>query len=425
MLTVLRHRDYRHLFFAQVVALVGTGLATVALGLLAWDIAGDRAGSVLGTALAIKMVAYVLLAPIVTAVADRLPRRTLLVGSDVLRGGVALALPFVDQVWQVYALIFVLQAASAAFTPTFQAVIPEVLPDERDYTRALSLARLAYDTESLLSPALAAALLTVTGYNWLFVGTSAGFAASAALVVSAALPKGRRNGGGDRGCTRAKATAGTRLFLATPQLRSLLLMNLAVATAGALVLVNTVVYVRDHLGLTVGDVPIALGAYGAGSMALALLLPAVLDRTGDRAVMLTGTLALPAVFTGAVAVTLAGTGDWRRPVLLATWAAFGAACSAVLTPVGRVIRRTTGPADRAAVFAAQFSLSHACWLAAYPLAGWLGAAFGLPAAVLTLAAVCLASALLAVRAWPARAEGAREAGEGHTRLRTGFSPAGR
>ena len=55
MLEILRHRTYRHLFLAQVVALLGTGLATVALSLLAFDLAGDQAGQVLGTAMAIKM----------------------------------------------------------------------------------------------------------------------------------------------------------------------------------------------------------------------------------------------------------------------------------------------------------------------------------------------------------------------------------
>src|SRR3546814_6480769 len=44
---------------AQIIALVGTGLATVALGLLAYEIAGAKAGAVLGTAMAIKMVAYI------------------------------------------------------------------------------------------------------------------------------------------------------------------------------------------------------------------------------------------------------------------------------------------------------------------------------------------------------------------------------
>ena len=58
-----------------------------------------------------------------------------------------------------------LQAASAAFTPTFQATIPDVLPEESDYTRALSLSLLAYDMESLPSPTLAAALLTLITYN--------------------------------------------------------------------------------------------------------------------------------------------------------------------------------------------------------------------------------------------------------------------
>ncbi|MDP3603699.1 MAG: MFS transporter, partial [Bosea sp. (in: a-proteobacteria)] len=147
MLAILGNRTYRHLFLAQVIALIGTGLATVALGLLAYDLAGPEAGIVLGTALAIKMIAYVGVAPIAAALADRLPRRAMLVGLDLVRAAVALLLPFVTEIWQVYLLIFVLQSASAAFTPTFQATIPDILPDEKDYTQALSLSRLAYDLE--------------------------------------------------------------------------------------------------------------------------------------------------------------------------------------------------------------------------------------------------------------------------------------
>lgn len=64
MLNVLANRTYCHLFAAQVIALVGTGLATVALGLLAYELAGPDAGEVLGTALAIKMIAYVGVAPV-------------------------------------------------------------------------------------------------------------------------------------------------------------------------------------------------------------------------------------------------------------------------------------------------------------------------------------------------------------------------
>ncbi|OIJ87890.1 MFS transporter [Streptomyces colonosanans] len=402
MLSVLRNRTYRHLFTAQIIALIGTGLATVALGLLAYDIAGAGAGSVLGTALAIKMVAYVAIAPAIGAIADRLPRRALMVGADLTRAAVAVMLPFVDQVWQVYVLVFLLQSASAAFTPTFQAVIPDVLPKERDYTQALTLSRLAYDMESLFSPALAAALLSVISYSWLFLGTVTGFLASAALVVCAVLPKPLTTGTPRTGSAYAKATAGTRLFLATPQLRALLALNLAVAAASAMVTVNSVVYVRDRMGGSAADVSLALGAYGGGSVIAALLLPRVLDRVCDRAVMLRGALLLTPVFAALGAVTAAGSGGWRRPALLLTWAAFGAACSMVLTPSGRLIRRCAPPQERVSAFAAQFSLSHSCWLLTYPLAGWLGAAAGLQSAVVTLGAIALAAGLLAVRLWPAR-----------------------
>ena len=67
----LANRTYRRLFAAQVVALLGTGLSTVALSLLAYQIAGGDAGAVLGTALALKMVAYVAVAPIVGGFAHR------------------------------------------------------------------------------------------------------------------------------------------------------------------------------------------------------------------------------------------------------------------------------------------------------------------------------------------------------------------
>lgn len=283
MLSVLADRTYRHLFLAQVIALVGTGLATVALGLLSYDLAGADAGAVLGGALAIKMIAYIGVGPIVNAFVDRLPRRAFLVSMDLVRASVAIMLPFVTEIWQVYLLIFLLQSASAAFTPTFQAAIPDILPDEERYTRALSLSRLAYDMESLVSPMLAAALLTVIGFHWLFGGTVVGFLASAALVVSVIVPQPKavtREGG-----IYARTTHGVRIYLKTPRLRGLLALNLAAAAAGAMVIVNTVVYVRTLLGRPADDMALALAAFGGGSMVAALLLPRVLERVGDRPVM--------------------------------------------------------------------------------------------------------------------------------------------
>lgn len=398
MINVLSNRVYCHLFAAQVIALVGTGLLTVALGLLAYQLAGDQAGAVLGTALAIKMVAYVTVAPIVGGFAAMLPRRAFLVAMDLARAAIALFLPFVTEVWQVYVLIFLLQCASAAFTPTFQATIPDVLPEERDYTRALSLSRLAYDLESLLSPTLAAALLSIIGFHWLFAGTVFGFLISSALVVSVRLPQPVQSTA--PGGIYDKTTRGIRIYFATPRLRALLALNLSVAAAGAMVIVNTIVIVRGVLGLPDTDVALALACFGGGSMVAALLLPRILDHISDRQVMLSAAAALGVVLVAFAALAQASEAvQW--PALLLTWALLGLGYSSILTPTGRLLRRSAQAADRPALFAAQFALSHGCWLLTYPLAGWLGSTAGMPVTLVALGVLTLAGAVLAALIWPA------------------------
>lgn len=399
MFSILKNRIYRHLFFAQVVALVGTGLATVALGLLAYDLAGKDAGAVLGTALAIKMAAYVLVAPLAGAYANRLPRRTLLVSLDLSRLAVVLVLPWVDQIWQIYVLIFVLQSSSAAFTPTFQATIPEVLPDEEDYTRALSLSRLAYDLENLLSPALAAMLLLVVSYHGLFLGTAVGFMGSALLVLSVVLPY-RRSTAPPLSVSR-KLTQGLRIYLATPRLRGLLALTLTAAAGSALVIVNTVVIVREGLSRPESAVALALAAFGSGSMATALLLPRVLKQHSDRVVMLTAATLLCGLLIALAIVWPLLTLTLQWPLMLAGWLLLGASYAAVVTPGGRLLRRSSTEPDRPALFAAQFSLSHACWLIAYPLVGWLGAKVSIAAAIWAMAALAVLGTLLARWLWPA------------------------
>ncbi|MFI6024777.1 MFS transporter [Amycolatopsis magusensis] len=390
-------RDYRHLFAAQVVALFGTGLATVALGLLAYELAGERAGAVLGTALAIKMVAYVTIAPVAGAYADRLPRRGFLVGLDLVRAAVVPALPFVTEIWQVYVLIFVLQSASAAFTPTFQAVLPDILPEEKQYTRALSASSLASSMETLLSPVLAAALLSVVSFHWLFSGTTAGFLASALLVVSSRIPRAKPS---PRAKVLDRIAAGAKIFVATPRLRAVLALDLAVAGAGAVVMVNTVNYVHDALGLADAEVTLLLAANGAGTIVVALALPKVLDRLAERTVMTTGAVVLCAGTAGALGLSAVDSGAWRWPVALGVWAVFGAGVALVLTPVGRVLRRSTAPADRPAIFAAQFSLSHACWLLSYPIAGWGVTAFGFTAGWIALGVLAVGGTVAAMVLWP-------------------------
>ncbi|WP_027245997.1 MFS transporter [Leisingera daeponensis] len=395
MLSILKNRTYRHLFLAQIVALTGTGLATVALGLLAFDLAGDRAGLVLGTALTIKMVAYVTVAPIAAAWAEQADRRTMLIGLDLVRMAVAVCLPFVSEVWQVYVLIFVLQSASAGFTPAFQASIPDVLTDEKEYTQALSLSRLAFELESLASPMLAAALLLVVSSGTLFWGTAAGFAGSALLLLTIVLPSPAPKAPRP---VWERTTRGIRNYLKTPRLRGLLALNWVVSAIGAMVIVNTVVLVRAGMTLPESSVALALAAFGGGSMLSAMLLPRLLERLPDRTVMLAG------AGLGIAAMAILALAAFAAPLTFARlaigWAVIGVGWSAVLTPSGRLLARSAHAADRPAIFAAQFTLSHACWLLFYPLSAWLMAAWGGAAAMLVLALLAAAGLFAAQRLWP-------------------------
>ena len=191
-----------------------------------------------------------------------------------------------------------------------------------------------------------------------------------------------------------RITRGARIFLATPRLRGLLAINMAAAAAGTLVIVNTVVYVQHGFGLGQGETALALAAFGGGSMLVALALPRLLDSIPNRTAMLCGAAVLAA---SAFAATAAPTFSW----LLAHWFVIGASYSMAMTPSGRLLRRSAHPEDRPALFAAQFALSHACWLVTYPLAGWTGAALGLPATSIVLAVIAGAAVAAAASLWPA------------------------
>jgi MFS family permease len=383
------------------VALLGTGISTVALALLAFDLAGDDAGLVLGVALALKMVAYVTVSPIVAAWAKDFPRRRLLVSLDIARAALVFLIPFVDAIWQIYLLVFLINSCSAGFTPTFQAIIPDVLPETERYTEALSLSRLAYDLEGLLSPVLAAALLGFLSYSGLFALNGVAFLASASLVLLTVIPQPRSRDSKAQQLKGRKSrlrrvlenlTRGIRDYLATPRLRGLLALSFAAASASAMVIINTVVFVRDTFALGDASVAWGLAAAGAGSMIVALLIPGLLRRQRDRTIMLIGgaMLAVGLAFTSLI-------GAYAE--LIACWIVLGAGLSLVQTPAGRLIARSGSSEDRPALFAAQFSLSHACWLVTYPLAGIAGAVLGLGTVALVFAILAAVATLAATRLW--------------------------
>ena len=147
-------------------------------------------------------------------------------------------------------------------------------------------------------------------------------------------------------------------------------------------------------------------------MLVALLLPKVLDRMPERPVMLLGGVMLAlSLYLGWLGPSFTG--------LAGLWLLLGAGASLVMTPSGRLLKRSCQPVDRPALFAAQFSLSHSCWLVTYPLAGWLGVNLGLTGTFALLGTVALAATGLAALIWHAHDPMALEhehAAQSHTHL---------
>ncbi len=387
--------SYYRLFVAYILALLSTGVATVALALLAFDLEGDDSGTILGTALSLKSLAYIAAAPVVGVVIRHLPRRPLLIALDVLRAGSLLVLPFVTQTWHVLALVFVFSLASAVFTLVYQTVVPYLLANQTDYTKSLARSRIAGELESSVSPLAAAGLLLLFPVAGVFAVAAAGFLLSAWLIARMRVPAPARKK--DDGLIAA-VLRGPRILLATRDLRGLVALDVAVAVASAMVLVNTVVIVQGLFDLDRRASAYAFAVFGLGSILGAIAMTPALRSLPDRAVMLAGAALLSAgLVGGALIATLNG--------LFAVWFVIGLGCSLALTPASYLIRRVARPADLQDLFAAQLALTSACMVVAYSVAGWLGATAGMPVTFLVLGLVAAAASGIAAWLWPARAPG--------------------
>jgi hypothetical protein len=109
-----------------------------------------------------------------------------------------------------------------------------------------------------------------------------------------------------------------------------------------------------------------------------------------------GVLVLGVAATATTAVV--GILDWVTTAVL--WVIIGAGMAMIVTPTGKVLRRSVAPGALPEVFAAQFSLSHLAWLLTYPIAGWVGTEAGFPITWTILAVLAVSSAASAWILWP-------------------------
>ncbi|WP_426491388.1 MFS transporter [Hymenobacter sp. 102] len=363
----LRNPVFARLYAAQTISLFGDALTWVGLALLAYELGGAESAGVLAFALTLRVTAFVVLSPLAGLLADRFNRKIIMVTADAVRMMVIALLPFVTQVWQVYALMFTVNAFTAFFTPTFQATLPAVTTDE-ELAPALSLASATQELLGVLGPGLAGGVAVLLGARDIFFVDAVSFLLSGVLILT--LParlRAENENQDEQRITVPNLLVGTRRLWSDGPMRYALLLELGAAVSGALILVNTVGDVKGRLGLGDAAYGWVMAAFGIGATAAALLAGGLAKRVAHATFLLAGALLTTLAVLPANYARLGG--------LLALWLLAGAGQNAVNLATQTIIAEQTPEEYQGRVYGAHFAWSHLWWAFAYPLAGWLGTRF--------------------------------------------------
>jgi MFS family permease len=182
---LLRNTRFVYLWAGQGISFVGDFVSTVAIVVLVADLSGSA--SAVGGVLLARLLPT-LASPFFGVLADRFDRRAVLVSCDLVRAALIVAIIFVQSLLAVYALVFLLGAASTLFNPTIRAAFPSVVGDG-DLTRANSLISGTFSFSVMAGPALGGLLVASVGVEAAFALDALTFLLSALLLSRIPLPR--------------------------------------------------------------------------------------------------------------------------------------------------------------------------------------------------------------------------------------------
>jgi hypothetical protein len=187
---VLRVRDFRLVFGAFAVSLVGDRMVTIALAFAVLDLGGSAPE--VGVVLACRTLPLVATLLISGVVADRVSRRAVMVGADLARLVSQGTLGFLlivgePPIWALGVLSGLTGMATGFFNPASTGLLPEVVAPEL-LQEANGLRATAMSGGEIVGPALAGALVASAGPGWALAIDGATFAVSAAFLTNLRLP---------------------------------------------------------------------------------------------------------------------------------------------------------------------------------------------------------------------------------------------
>ncbi|MCL4289927.1 MAG: MFS transporter [Thermoleophilia bacterium] len=375
-----RASDLRSLYLATLASSIGTWLAFVALVVDVYDRTAS-AGWVSALLLA-EFLPLVLIGLVVAPLLDRLPRRRVLIGADIVRAVVFCALPFATTALQVVLFALAAGVATSLFRPAVYAGLPNLVDDD-DLPRANGLLQSAENVTLAVGPVLGGLLVSWAGPGPAYWFNAASFLLSAVLILR--IRRTLEVGAGESPGHWREVVDGLALLRSSPSVRAVVVVWSIVMIASAAVSVAEIVLAKEVFGAGDTGYGLMVSAMGVGLVLGGLWASGRVRRHGVRAayvvavaVMAAGigaAAAAPSVWVAAAMLVLAGAGNGAALV-----------CNAVL------IQRGVADRLRGRAFTLAMSVSYGAlglgMVAAGPLTGAVGprALWGAAAGLLLVAA---------------------------------------
>ena len=357
----------------------------------------------LGLIFAAMTVPTVLVGPVAGALVDRWDRKWVMVGSDLLRAGLVMAIPAaaVLNVGIVFGLVFLLAVASSFFRPARVAALPQVVPDE-DLLTANSAMWVADTVTDLAGYGLGGLFVAFLGsaLSVAFWIDGASYLASALLVAAVAIPRIAPAVGGEAGgvvpSLRADLLSGWRFLRAeTVLFATTIQASIAEYGLGALTALSPLLVAALPLGGT--DAPTAYGffemAMGAGLLGGGIVLGGLATRIPKGRSIVAGFIAL-----GLALIGLAATGSLVLALVFA--GVVGVANVVFVVPSQTIFQQRTPASMLGRVISIRLAMVNATLAVAMATSGLLAQLFGLHAVLAACGILTLVAALagLGIRA---------------------------
>jgi MFS family permease len=269
---VLEDRELRALWIADFINDAGGFVTFIALAVYVNNLTGSA--TAVGFALALRAVPWFTIGPFAGVLVDRLDRRSVMIGTSLVRAVLIGMLPFTHVAWQAYALSF----ASATFAPLFRPARAALLAQvarEGKLVRTLAVTETTHQVLHTIGPALGGLAVLLFGARRAFFLDAASFLIAAGFVASV-QPRGKPRR--ERSSTMADLRGGFKALFAAPAVRTYTLLSAALNLGFAGVVALLVVYVRDVLGRPGGQYGLILSMAGLGTVVVSLAIASRDDR---------------------------------------------------------------------------------------------------------------------------------------------------